>query len=258
MGIANANTILPATSRGEQEMAKQSDHEPDQVSPLPYLKSLAAGFFKLAGAALTAVPAHAAVIDMEGIAPAGSFTNENNSNHVFNGFNLFVLYGHYVDSSNASVGTSWANDGSDYLIHDTETPLILTPAAGGGAFSIQSFDATFFQLIDNGNVQRSHVIDVVGVPSGGGDNIVTQFTIDDLISFQTFIFGPEWTNLTAVLFVNSSLGIIVGGRMGYDNIVVNEAAITPVPLPAALPLFAGGLGLIGWMARRRRGQPAHA
>ena len=31
----------------------------------------------------------------------------------------------------------------------------------------------------------------------------------------------------------------------------------PVPLPAALPLFAGGLGLMGWMARRRRGQPLH-
>jgi hypothetical protein len=33
---------------------------------------------------------------------------------------------------------------------------------------------------------------------------------------------------------------------------------TVVPLPAALPLFAGGLGLLGWMARRRRGQAAHA
>ena len=31
-----------------------------------------------------------------------------------------------------------------------------------------------------------------------------------------------------------------------------------VPLPAALPLFAGGLGLLGWMARRRRGQSANA
>jgi hypothetical protein len=30
--------------------------------------------------------------------------------------------------------------------------------------------------------------------------------------------------------------------------------VSPVPLPAALPLFAGGLVLMGWMARRRRGQ----
>jgi hypothetical protein len=28
--------------------------------------------------------------------------------------------------------------------------------------------------------------------------------------------------------------------------------VAAVPLPAALPLFAGGLGLMGWMARRRR------
>ena len=33
--------------------------------------------------------------------------------------------------------------------------------------------------------------------------------------------------------------------------------VSPVPLPAALPLFAGGLVLMGWMARRRRGQPLH-
>jgi hypothetical protein len=34
--------------------------------------------------------------------------------------------------------------------------------------------------------------------------------------------------------------------------------IAAVPLPAALPLFAGGLGLLGWMARRKRRQAAHA
>jgi hypothetical protein len=29
-------------------------------------------------------------------------------------------------------------------------------------------------------------------------------------------------------------------------------AVPPVPIPAALPLFAGGLGLMGWVSRRRK------
>jgi hypothetical protein len=37
-----------------------------------------------------------------------------------------------------------------------------------------------------------------------------------------------------------------------DNILVTGTSITPVPLPAALPLFGAGLGLLGWVGRRRR------
>ena len=36
------------------------------------------------------------------------------------------------------------------------------------------------------------------------------------------------------------------------------ATVTAVPIPASLPLFAGGLGLMGWLAGRRRGQAARA
>jgi hypothetical protein len=39
-----------------------------------------------------------------------------------------------------------------------------------------------------------------------------------------------------------------GGATRYFTSGVASA----VPVPAALPLFAGGLGLLGWMARRRR------
>jgi hypothetical protein len=37
-----------------------------------------------------------------------------------------------------------------------------------------------------------------------------------------------------------------------------EYRVTPVPLPTALPLFAGGLGLLGFLSRRRRNRTAEA
>jgi hypothetical protein len=48
------------------------------------------------------------------------------------------------------------------------------------------------------------------------------------------------------------------GHWAFDILNVESASSSVVPLPAALPLLAGGLGLMGWMARRRRGQAAHA
>jgi hypothetical protein len=43
----------------------------------------------------------------------------------------------------------------------------------------------------------------------------------------------------------------VNGPIGQSNFQLETT-----PLPAALPLFAGGLGLMGWLARRRRRQAA--
>ena len=49
------------------------------------------------------------------------------------------------------------------------------------------------------------------------------------------------------------------GMLELKHFQVSELqSTTPVPLPTALPLFAGGLGFMGWMARRRRSQAAHA
>jgi hypothetical protein len=38
----------------------------------------------------------------------------------------------------------------------------------------------------------------------------------------------------------------------FGTITVSEGSPSEVPLPAALSLFAGGLSLLGWLARRRR------
>jgi hypothetical protein len=40
--------------------------------------------------------------------------------------------------------------------------------------------------------------------------------------------------------------------IALDYVTVTQTAPTAVPLPGALPLFVGGLGVIGWLGRRRR------
>jgi hypothetical protein len=64
-----------------------------------------------------------------------------------------------------------------------------------------------------------------------------------------------WTNPSAASSVWYSQTGFPDTLTTSGNASIAEAA---VPLPAALPLFAGGLGVMGWFARRRRSQAAHA
>ena len=69
--------------------------------------------------------------------------------------------------------------------------------------------------------------------------------------FQTFFFGPSWTNLSSVALNGMSAlccGDIKGNYYGIDNIVVDVAS--PVPEPGTLSLL--GLGSAYLVGRRRR------
>ena len=103
--------------------------------------SLVAGVAFLGTAfCLSVSSANAIVLDMEGIAPTGGTTTESSSRNM-NGFNLFTGHGHYWDSAGPSIGISRPDNGTDYFLHDNSGFMSLTKI-GGGAFSIQSFDAT--------------------------------------------------------------------------------------------------------------------
>jgi choice-of-anchor C domain-containing protein len=97
--------------------------------------------------------------------------------------------------------------------------LQVTASAGSSAYS---FDATNTSLTNMGWVQESFTFTADGI----SDQLIFASTTTDNSGNGTypFAFGPA-----------------------LDNV-----SIATTPLPAALPLFAGGLGLIGLIGNRKR------
>src|SRR5262249_9105890 len=98
----------------------------------------------------------------------------------------------------------------------------------------------FFQL------SPSVVGEVLGTPAGGqlgSYDLTTAFAqinsdVPNFLSVAVQIFATDQGNLT---FNNISF-------LTFEAVTRGSA----VPLPATLPLFTGGVGLIGLLARRRK------
>ena len=203
------------------------------------------------GAALTAVlsaaglflggQAAAAVIDMEEIALTGGFTTENGSTRTFNGFDVFVPAGHYMDSDFVRPASApRVGNGSDYLLHDHASAVRIS-RSGGGVFSASSIDVSEY-LSGYGS---ENTLMITGFHQGGGATVL-DLTTDASFGFETFAFSLS--NLVGLEIARSSGGY----WLAYDNIVVNHRPPI-VPVPAALPLFASalaGLGVVSWRRRK--------
>jgi len=69
-------------------------------------------------------------------------------------------------------------------------------------------------------------------------------------AITTYFYLPAGAASYDVYFVN------LDGGAREDNLGGNSLRVEAVPLPAALPLFASGLAVMGLVGRRRRRQPA--
>ena len=82
--------------------------------------------------------------------------------------------------------------------------------------------------------------------------------------------GPGWTLesgtwaalLSDVAIVDIPIELITNDQgspwtdiEGEDNIILSSG-VSQTPLPAALPMFAGGLGVVGFFARRKKRKAA--
>jgi hypothetical protein len=114
------------------------------------------------------------------------------------------------------------------IVLDLITPSLTLTRTGGGAFSLVSFDYSCASACD-------FSVGTTAVTSGSSD----------LLTFATA--SPSgFTNITSLVFSWNS------GGSRLDNIVLRHEDLTPIPVPAALPLLLAGIGGLGLMARRKR------
>ena len=140
----------------------------------------------------------------------------------------------YVEDGFAIAGsflelTGIGNPPASIFLDQFTASLTLT-RVGGGAFSLLSFQYACAGVCDF---------------SVGGTAVTSGSSSGDV--FATFTPVSGFTDLTSLVFTrNDSFHRI-------DNIVLSyDDAPAVIPLPAGLPLLAGGLAGLGLMARRRR------
>lgn len=74
--------------------------------------------------------------------------------------------------------------------------------------------------------------------------------------------GNIWT-VEADTFTATSTSTLISFQglsgdqyIGLDDVSLTDNGVSATPLPAALPMFAGGLGLVGFLARRKKRKTA--
>lgn len=83
---------------------------------------------------------------------------------------------------------------------------------------------------------------------------IAQFVVDNIVIGSLNTFNRGWFQV-AIGELTLGLHTLRVNRLSADLAFDNFGALataTPVPLPAALPLFAGGLGLFGLLGWRRK------
>lgn len=184
----------------------------------------------------------AAIIQFEGIAPAGGeirWDVGGISTYTEAGFDITTdstSQAFFVSGTSATSRLSGAS--GDVLFYQNSATLFTIVKSGGGVFGLSSLDAGGI-FSGSGNVQ------VTGYLSGGGI-VQTNLTLGNVLAnagvLPTFSFDGSWNNLTAIDLLRTG-----GNFVGFDNITTTVAVIEP-----------GTIGLLGLgffvMALARRQQ----
>lgn len=203
---------------------------------------------------LVSLSAGAILIDFEDVAtvednPIVFSTNSR-------GFNFSSAHHHVINNPPAGGPAGLASNGTQYIAEEggnTGAPITMT-RAGGGTFSLASFDAAEVFVVAPSPFPNATILDVLGNLSGGGI-VSISFVLDGiidgvggLVDFQSFLLPASFTNLVSVVFSGSILGGSTNAGISLDNLnAIGAAALLPEPgtLGLLVPVLAG------WGLRRR-------
>jgi hypothetical protein len=190
-------------------------------------------------AALATSGAQAQVVDFDELAHDGSYVTYQSI--LADGFEFSGSFG-YDDQLGVwgSNSINQADRGNASVFINRGGDVITMAQVGGSAFDFASID--FADVYNQGNSSTFQF--TFNYAAGGSTR--SQITLDNLAGLQTFTFNQ--TGLSSVSWQN------IAGDNGwgqFDNVNVGSIA-APVPEPETYALMLAGLGMVAWVARRRR------
>ena len=103
----------------------------------------------------------------------------------------------------------------------------------------------------------SYIVDFWFLPDGGNpSSFSASFGGTTLVSLTNPAAGPYTEFSFGVTATGANTILAFNFRDDPGFLFLDDVSVSQTPLPAALPLFAGGLGVIGLLARRRKGKAA--
>lgn len=216
-------------------------------------KKLTANALLACGAILAVqAQAHAMIVDFEDV-PA--YIEEDFSS---NGFD-FILVGEgaTVTPTGSFCGPQCPDNGTKYVVapYSTDSASLTMTRSGGGLFGLTGFDGAGGFNFGDGSTFIPNQIDVTGVLAGGG-TVYQSFQIDKStgsnggLNFTSYAFSSSFNNLVSVRFSSSGSADPQFDGFSVDN--VNATAVTAVPETETYAMLLAGLGMTGFVARRRR------
>jgi hypothetical protein len=155
----------------------------------------------------------------------------------------FTVSGFVIPSDSWCCDMPPTRDGQILVFFNTITPVASVAHTGGLDFSLFSLDL----YMDPDPILSQDEWVISAYESGGG--LIAQQSVSraDGSGWRTISFDSSWTGISELVLQGQEIGPGYDGAVAHaDNIVVNA-----IPIPAAVWLFASGLGLLGWMRSRR-------